>query len=181
MLRHMAHHTSTATWSWIGCAVALTLASPSAATTPELLAHADAKGVYVSVDLHADRMDDLASRLAKNGLVSVTWRVELRRTARLWRDFTVGRNFVQITAQRIGTSDLFSVDLAVNGQEQETRKVSQADAFRMLTSFAEVPVFSGSTLKSGEAYSVAVAAVLEGGGAPRITTAMLAEAPVIRQ
>jgi hypothetical protein len=166
------------------CAILTVITIPTAVgmarSTAELVARVAGSDVNVSFDLHPERTDDLARRLATNAPVSVVWIVDARQRARFWRDVPVQRAVVRVTARKTGASDLFTITRTVDGQRGPAVQASLADSYRYLTSFERLPLFSTAELSARSAYRVKIRAILDGGGEPKIETAVLAEGVLVR-
>ena len=113
----------------------LGMAQPAA----QLVARVAGSDVRISFDLHPQRTDDLARRLATSAPVSVVWTVNARQRGRFWPDRAVQRAVVGVTARRAGTSDLFTITRTVNGQQGPAVQATLADSYRYLTAFESPP------------------------------------------
>jgi hypothetical protein len=166
------------------CAVITAITIPTAVgiaqSAAELVARVAGSNVTVSFDLHPQRTDDLARRLATSAPVSVVWIVDARQRVRFWRDLPVQRAVVRVTAKSAGASDLFTITRTVDGQQGPAIQASLADSYRYLTSFDLLPLFSTAELSAPAEYRVEIRAILDGGGEPKIETTVLAEAAVVR-
>jgi hypothetical protein len=151
-----------------------------AQSAAELVARVAGSDVNVSFDLHPQRTDDLARRLATSAPVSVVWIVDARRRVRFWRDLHVQRAVVRVTARRAGASDLFTITRTVDGQQGPAVQATLADSYRYLTSFELLPLFSTAELSAPGGYRVEIRAILDGGGEPKIETTVLAEGALAR-
>lgn len=148
---------------------------------PSLSARIGTEAVSVSFDLRPDRVDQLDARLAGSEPVSVTWLIELHQKVKLWRDLPLKRATFQATARRVDGSDLFSIATRANGDPGgAVDQVPRSVAYRLLTSFSDVDLFAANAIERGADYLVTVSVVVEGGGAPRITTEALAQVPLTR-
>ena len=154
----------------------LGMAQPAA----ELVARVAGSEVTVSFDLHPQRTDDLDRRLATSGPVSIIWIVNARQRARFWRDRSVQRAVISVTARRAGSSDVFTITRTVNGQLGPAVQASLADSYRHLTAFELLPLFSTAELSARGGYRLEIMAILDGGGEPMLETTVLAEAPLVR-
>ena len=161
-------------------AIALPTALATAQSTAELIARVAGSDVTVSFDLRPQRTEDLARRLETSAPVSVIWTVDARQKARFWRDVPVQRAMVRVTARKAGASDLFKITRVVNGQQSGAVQATLADACRYLTSFEPLPLFATADLASRGGYRVEIRAILDGGGEPKIETAVLAEGALVR-
>ena len=155
---------------------AVGMAQPAA----ELIARVAGSDVTVSFDLHPQRTDDLTRRLSTGAPVSVVWFVNARQRARFWRDRTIQRAMVSVTARRAGASDLFTITRTVNGQQGPAVQATLADSYRYLTAFKLLPLFRTAELSPRGAYRLEIMAILDGGGEPMIETNVLAEGDLVR-
>jgi hypothetical protein len=166
------------------CAVVTVITIPAAVgiaqSAAELVARVAGSNVTVSFDLHPQQTEDLARRLATSAPVSVVWIVDARQRVRFWRDLPVQRAVVRVTARRVGASDLFTVTRSVDGQQAPAVQATLAGSYRYLTSFDDLPLFSTAELSAPGGYHVEIRAILDGGGAPKIETNVLAEAALER-
>jgi hypothetical protein len=162
-----------------GMVAAITISTALGRAQPAavLVARVAGSDVTVSFDLHAQRTDDLARRLATSAPVSVMWFVNARQTARFWRDRPVQRAVVSVTARRVGATDLFTITRTVNGQQGSAVQATLADSYRYLTAFELLPLFGTAELSAQGEYRLEIMAILDGGGEPMIETKVLAKWP----
>jgi len=161
-------------------AITIPTGMATAQSAAELVARVAGSDVTVSFDLHSQRTDDLARRLATGAPVSVVWIVDARQRVRFWRDVPVQRAVVRVTARRVGAADLFTITRAVDGQQSVVVQATLADTCRYLTSFELLPLFSTADLAARAGYRVEIRAILDGGGEPKIETVVLAEGALVR-
>jgi hypothetical protein len=166
------------------CAIAAAITIPTALgmaqPAAQLVARVTGSDVTVSFDLHPQRTDDLARRLATSAPVSVMWIVNARQRARFWRDRRVQRAVVSVTARRAGPSDLFTITRTVNGQQGSAVQATLADSFRYLTAFEPLRLFSTAELSARGGYRLEIMAIFDGGGEPMIETTVLADVALVR-
>jgi hypothetical protein len=165
------------------CALIAAITIPTglamAQSAAELVARVAGSDVNVSFDLRPQRTEDLARRLVTSAPVSVIWIVDARQRARFWRDVPVQRAVVRVTARR-AASDLFTITRVVDGQQSLAVQATLADTCRYLTSFETLPLCRKADLAASGGYRVEIRAILDGGGEPKIDTAVLAEGALAR-
>ncbi|MGE0450570.1 MAG: DUF4390 domain-containing protein [Vicinamibacterales bacterium] len=152
------------------------VASSSAepAGVPELTARSAGSSVFIDFDLHPTQTDDLERRLQSGQTVSVLFVVDSLRSVPWWRDATEAHATIRIAAER-QTSGAFRVTHTVNGVRfQAAMRATMREVLRDLTSLHNMPSLSCGALGADQAYTIRIRAVLEGGGARRVETAILA-------
>jgi len=163
-------------WILVALAIGIVAATAGAQQTPQLVATVAGNAVLVSFDLHPQTRTDIEERLSNRVPTVVMWSVELKRAA-LLRDRSIVRGVVRTSAGRINDSDTFLVSRSVNGVSIENGvRMDRQGAFAWLTSFPPVPLFEQFQLDDHAAHRLTIAAIVEGGEAPRIVTSTLARA-----
>ncbi|MFN7981115.1 MAG: hypothetical protein U0Q11_04605 [Vicinamibacterales bacterium] len=164
------------------CAIAVLLAGML--TTPNL--HADSVGAqltarraasYVFVDffLNQSNTEDLEKRLTSGVPVSVLWALHTQLAVPMWRDAPGPSAAIRLTARPGAQGRGFVVTDVANGVFRRTfTRGSLSETLSDLVSFQSLPAFPSWALQPGRGYSIAIRAVVEGGGAERIETADLA-------
>jgi len=161
--------------SVVSAVVATTRAQPE---SPRFVATQETGGVYAEFALHPQTVDDLSSRLSQLGSrTSVLFMIGIKRRASFWKDRSVARGQVRVSAQRIGNTDTYVLARTVNGQfSADGVRDNRAVALGWLTSFPRVRLYDLFQLDAQPPYAMTISAIIEGGSQPRIETPIIAHA-----
>jgi hypothetical protein len=137
--------------------------------------------VSVSFDLQSTSTDDLRRRLIAGKPMWVMWVIDVRRDVPFWFDLPVERGVLKVTTRRGQSASMFSVQRTLNGRSLGSPIDADLDqTYRHLTSFANAELQISAPVSAGAQYRLAIKAVVEGGGYPRIVTPWLAHAAIQR-